>query len=98
VRSTAKITAIIFISLLNGQALDPRYHTLSEIEDLLDSLDQIDAYDNIYHLETIGYSSHENLPIKAVKISDNASTKEDEARILFWANATQKRFLELKQS
>ncbi len=82
-RSTAKITAIIFISLLNGQALDPRYHTLSEIEDLLDSLDQIDAYDNIYHLETIGYSSHENLPIKAVKISDNASTKEDEARILF---------------
>ena len=66
-----------------GQALDPRYHTLSEIDNLLDSLDQIEAYDNIYHLETIGYSTHENLPIKAVKISDNATTKEDEARILF---------------
>jgi len=34
-------------------------------------------------LETIGYSSQENLPIQAVKISDNADTKEDEGRVLF---------------
>lgn len=50
---------------------------------MLDSLDQIEAYDNIYHLETIGYSTQENLPIKAVKISDNADMKEDEGRVLF---------------
>ena len=49
----------------------------------VDSLDQIEAYDNMYHLETIGYSTQENLPIKAVKISDNADVKEDEARLLF---------------
>ncbi len=69
--------------MISGQVLDPRYHTLPEIETLLDSLDQVEAYNNIYHLETIGYSSQENLPIKAVKISDNANVKEDEGRILF---------------
>jgi len=77
------IPIILFMNLLVGQALDSRYHTLPEIEAILDSLDQIEAYDNIYHLETIGYSTHENLPIKAVKISDNADVKEDEARVLF---------------
>ena len=76
-------TFLLSLSFLNSQALDPRYHTLDEINDLLDSLDLIEDYDDIYHLETIGYSSHENLPIKAVKISDNASTKEDEGRVLF---------------
>ena len=63
--------------------MDLRYHTLDEINELLDSLNLIQEYDNIYHLETIGYSNHEDLPIKAVKISDNASTKEDEGRVLF---------------
>ena len=76
-------TFLLSLSFLNSQALDPRYHTLDEINDLLDSLDLIEDYDDIYHLETIGYSSHENLPIKAVKISDNVSTKEDEGRVLF---------------
>ena len=74
---------LFLYNLLFAQALDSRYHTLPEIEALLDSLDQIEAYDNIYHLETIGYSTHENLPIKAVKISDNAYIKEDEGKILF---------------
>lgn len=77
------VTFTLLLSSIFSQALDPRYHTLDEINDLLDSLDQIEAYDNIYHLETIGYSGHEELPIKAVKISDNASTKEDEGRVLF---------------
>lgn len=77
------IPIFLLSSVLFGQALDSRYHTLPEIEALLDSLDQIEAYDNMYYLETIGYSTQENLPIKAVKISHNADVKEDEARILF---------------
>ncbi len=81
---TKKLIPFLFLSnLIFSQALDSRYHTLPEIEALLDSLDQIEAYDNMYHLETIGYSTQENLPIKAVKISDNADVKEDEARLLF---------------
>jgi hypothetical protein len=83
VKIVVNFTFLLSLSFLNSQALDPRYHTLDEINDLLDSLDLIEDYDDIYHLETIGYSSHENLPIKAVKISDNASTKEDEGRVLF---------------
>ena len=80
---TKYIFYVLSIGLIWGQTLDPRYHTLEEIEALLDSLDQVAAYDDIYHLETIGYSNHENLPIRAVKISDNAAVKEDESRILF---------------
>ena len=34
-------------------------------------------------IDTIGYSSQENIPIIAIKISDNASIKEDEPRVLF---------------
>jgi hypothetical protein len=34
-------------------------------------------------LDTIGYSSQENIPILAVRISDNAYVKEDEPRVLF---------------
>ncbi len=83
VGTTAKIITILFVSLLKGQVLDSRYHTLPEIYNLLDSLDQMAVYDDLFHLETIGFSARENLPIKAVKISDNASTKEDEARVLF---------------
>jgi len=77
------VTFTLLLSSIFSQALDLRYHTLDEINELLDSLNLIQEYDNIYHLETIGYSNHEDLPIKAVKISDNASTKEDEGRVLF---------------
>ena len=34
-------------------------------------------------VDTIGYSSLENIPIIAVKISDNVAVKEDEPRALF---------------
>ena len=38
---------------------------------------------NILLVDTIGYSSLENIPIVAVKISDNVQVKEDEPRVLF---------------
>ena len=69
--------------LNNAQALDSRYHTFPEIQEFLDSLDQISDFNSIYRVDTIGYSSQEQLPIFAVKISYNAEIKEDEPRVLF---------------
>ena len=75
---------ILFISgLISAQDLDPRYHTLQEIGNLLDSLSQVDAYQDWFRVDTLGYSSLENLPILAAKISDNVDLKEDEPRVLF---------------
>ena len=80
---TKPIMILFFSGLISAQNLDPRYHTLPEIGEMLDSLSQIDAYQNWFRVDTIGYSSHENLPILAVKISDNVDIKEDEPRVLF---------------
>ena len=71
------------IVLLDAQALDSRYHTFPEIQEFLDSLNQISDFNSVYRVDTIGYSSQEQLPIFAVKISDNAEIKEDEPRVLF---------------
>jgi len=79
-----KFIMILFSSgLISAQEIDPRYHTFQEIGELLDSLSQVDAYQDWFRVDTIGYSSHEGLPILAVKISDNVSVKEDEPRVLF---------------
>ena len=69
--------------LNNAQALDSRYHTFPEIQEFLDSLDQISDFNSIYRVDTIGYSSQDQLPIFAVKISDNTEIKEEEPRVLF---------------
>ena len=69
--------------LNNAQELDSRYHTFPEIQEFLDSLDQISDFNSIYRVDTIGYSSQDQLPIFAVKISDNTEIKEDEPRVLF---------------
>ena len=74
---------LLLISLSVGQTLDDQYHSTSEIYDFLDSLNQLEELNDWYHLDTIGYSTQENIPILAVRISDNASVKEDEPRVLF---------------
>jgi len=71
------------IVLIDAQTLDSRYHTFPEIQEFLDSLNQINDFNSIYRVDTIGYSGQEELPIIAVKISDNAGIKEDEPRVLF---------------
>ncbi|MFL3027346.1 MAG: M14 family zinc carboxypeptidase [Candidatus Neomarinimicrobiota bacterium] len=71
---------IIFI---NAQSLDPRYHSYFEIESFLDSLTQVNDFDSEFRVYQIGYSEMEELPIYAVKISDNVEFKEDEPRVLF---------------
>ena len=74
---------VLSLSALLGQALDERYHTVDEIYSLLDSLNQIEEISDWFHLDTIGFSTQENIPILAVKISDNVQVKEDEPRVLF---------------
>jgi len=66
-----------------GQSLDDRYHSLDEVYDLLDSLNRIEELEDWVHLDTIGYSTQENIPILCLRVSDNADQKEDEPRVLF---------------
>jgi carboxypeptidase T len=69
------------IVLLFIFTIDARYHTLDEIAIELDTLAA--AYPDIMRCDTIGYSSTENLPIFAAKISDNVLQNEDEPELLY---------------
>ena len=77
------IISIIFFSFLPGQSIDPSYHTTEEIYHYLDSLDNLEGVGDWISLDTLGYSTQENIPIIGVRISDNADIKEDEPRVLF---------------
>ncbi len=74
---------LVLLPALHGQALDPRFHSYPEIQSMLYSLAAVPAFEDIYIVDTIGYSQHDQLPILAVKISDNVGLKEDEPRVLF---------------
>ena len=43
----------------------------------------MEAINNWFHIDTIGFSTNDTIPILSVRISDNASLKEDEPRVLF---------------
>ena len=75
---------LFFIVLLpvTGQNLDRRYHSLSEVYEYMYALDQNPELDNWVHLDTLGYSTQEGIPILGMRISDNADQKEDEPRVL----------------
>jgi len=77
------IVSYFLFTVLVAQSLDDRYHSVEEIYGVLDSLDQIEEISDYFHLDTIGFSTQENIPILAVRISDNAHIKEDEPRVLF---------------
>ena len=77
------IVSYFLFTVLFAQPLDDRYHSVEEIYGVLDSLDQIEEISDYFHLDTIGFSTQENIPILAVRISDNAHMKEDEPRVLF---------------
>ena len=77
------ILSIFLFYPLFSQSLDGRYHTTEEIYSYLDSLDQLEELEGWFHLDTIGFSTQENIPILSVRISDNAHVKEDEPRVLF---------------
>lgn len=62
-------------------AVDPRYHTYGEMADELRFIAL--RYPNITRLYTIGITTGFQLPILAMKISDNPQFKEDEPRLLY---------------
>ena len=68
---------------LRDSVIDPRYHTFDEIVTYMDSIQQISAYAPILDVREIGRSSNEDLPIYAVKLSDNPTVDEDEPALLF---------------
>ena len=76
---------LFFLTLvpIYGQVLDDRYHSLDEVYDFLYSLDEDPELENWVHLDTLGYSTQEGIPILGMRISDNANQKEDEPRVLF---------------
>ena len=78
-----RIISYFLFTVLVAQSLDDRYHSVEEIYGVLDSLDQIEEISDYFHLDTIGFSTQEDIPILAVRISDNAHMKEDEPRVLF---------------
>ena len=82
----------VFICILFSQELDERYHSTEEIYSLLDSLDNLEELNGWFRLDTIGYSTTDNIPIIAVNISDNVNLKEDEPRVLFIGKCMLKRF------
>jgi len=73
---------VIFL-LLFIFSIDQRYHTFEEIAYKLDSI--ANYYPAITHLDTIGYSTCDSMPIFAMKISDNVNIEEDEPAILYVA-------------
>jgi hypothetical protein len=77
------LISILILSHVNGQGLDERYHSVVEINTLLDSLDQLEELNGWFRVDTIGFSTQDQIPILAVKISDNVDLKEDEPQVLF---------------
>ena len=70
-------------SFLRESVIDSRYHTYEEIVAYMDSIQQIPAYDAILDVREIGRSNNEDLPIYAIKLSDNPTLDEDEPALLF---------------
>jgi len=73
--------AVLSLSTIPAQALDPFYHTNQEIYDEIVGWQQ--TYPDSVRVDTIGYSQQDSLPIWAVKISDHVQLDEDEPTVLF---------------
>ncbi|MBT3589612.1 MAG: T9SS type A sorting domain-containing protein [Candidatus Marinimicrobia bacterium] len=82
IRSLGWIIIFLFSTVIS-QELDSRYHTLEEIYEAIYAIDEDSNTDYFFRIDTIGFSTLENIPILAVKISNNVNVREDEARVLF---------------
>ena len=76
-------TNAISQAYLRDSVIDTRYHTYAEIVAYMDSVQQIPAYNAILDVREIGRSNNEDLPIYAIKLSDNPTLDEDEPALLF---------------
>ncbi|MDZ7260873.1 MAG: M14 family zinc carboxypeptidase [candidate division KSB1 bacterium] len=72
---------VALIIEVERQKIDPEYHTLEEVEDLLTQL--ANRYPDILLKTQIGESTQNSLPIWAIKISDNPREDEDEPAVLY---------------
>ncbi len=70
-------------SVIRDSAINTRYHTYEEIVAYMDSIQTIAAYNMILDVVEIGRSNNEDLPIYAIKLSDNPTVDEDEPALLF---------------
>jgi len=70
-------------SPLRDSVINPRYHTYEDIVAYMDSVQEISAYTAILDVREIGRSNNEDLPIYAIKLSDNPTIDEDEPALLF---------------
>lgn len=68
---------------LRESVIDSAYHTYEEVNAILDSLADLPELESVIEVMEIGRSTNEDLPIKAIKISDNPTVNEDEASLLF---------------
>lgn len=77
------LLSFILAGFLNstGAAIDPQYHNNDEIYAEILAWQQL--YPDTVRIDTIGYSHEDELPIWAVKISDNVHQDEDEPTVLF---------------
>lgn len=80
----SKIVALVILLpvIVSAQSggIDQRFHTLAEIYTQLETWQS--QYPQIMVLDTIGYSTNEQIPLIAAKISDNPGLMEDEPRLL----------------
>ncbi len=69
------LLALLAVAAPRAYALPECYHTLDEIDQFLTDL-QADHPDYI-HIDSVGHSQRENLPIYLVRVSDNAAVRQD---------------------
>jgi murein tripeptide amidase MpaA len=71
---------LILYSISNAQ-LPEIYTTYEEAEQILSDLQ--DNYPEICKLDTVGYSTRDNVPMMRLKISDNVEDDEDEPAVFY---------------
>jgi hypothetical protein len=64
-----------------GAGIPPVYRSIEKITRTISRYEF--KYPDLVHVETIGKSTAWQMPINAIKVSDNAGSREDEPRILF---------------
>jgi len=79
---TTVLTLLLLVVIASmAFALPSWYHTYSQIETELQQLEN--QYPSIAKVYTIGYSQQDNIPIYAIKISDNVELEEQEPAVVF---------------
>ena len=76
------LTLLLFLPVFIAAELPSCYYTYDQIYTLLQNHQQ--AHPDIAKIYTIGHSQQDNIPIYAIRISDNVETDESEPALLFF--------------